>query len=219
MSSLSYDFFIPIEHSAVRPCDSDSAVQIRKSVTAPPKGGGTYKNTQKADMQFESRNQSAASRAPSRTEGALCFKSGGTAAALPTDFLSFPMICDPRAAATPRAQAAVHAHIRLPHYQRMVQTTCIYGGGWEATAVGATHISPDLQFWGIYKVYFYTTLEAERRGPPCGSPLLRCTLTAFFWVTGWEDECHTSSTTAELWVLSGLTNHSGMCFSKFPFFF
>lgn len=31
-------FFIPIEDSAVHPCDS--AIQTRKSMTAPPKGGG-----------------------------------------------------------------------------------------------------------------------------------------------------------------------------------
>lgn len=43
MSGFSYAFFfvVPIEDSAVHPCDP--AIQIRKSMTAPPKGGGIYK--------------------------------------------------------------------------------------------------------------------------------------------------------------------------------
>lgn len=65
--------FVPVEDSAVHPCDP--TVQIRKSMTAPPKGGGIYKKMQtyrNHDIHFEICEQL---HSPSRkAEITLCFR-------------------------------------------------------------------------------------------------------------------------------------------------
>lgn len=75
MSGLSYDFFVPVEDSAVHPCDP--AVQIRKSLTAPPKGGGVYKKrilTENMTYILSSENRSSALHGPSRkAKSPLCW--------------------------------------------------------------------------------------------------------------------------------------------------